>query len=244
MVKGVVLAGGNGTRLYPLTKVTNKHLLPVGEVPMLYHPITKLKEAGIEEILLITGQSDLGQIVSLLGNGKELGVDLTYRVQEEAGGIGHALSLAEGFVDQSRCCVLLADNIFEDSLNSFREQFEQQQEGAKVILKEVLNPWRYGIAELEEGRVISIEEKPTLPKSNYCVTGIYFYDAQVFDFIKQSRPSQRGEIEITDVNNCYIREGKLTYNVLKGWWIDAGTFPSLHRANQLVLGGKGNDRGC
>jgi glucose-1-phosphate thymidylyltransferase len=235
-VKGIVLAGGTGSRLYPLTKVTNKHLLPVGDCPMIYHPIFKLQSAGIDDILIVTGKEHMGDVVNLLGSGYEFGVKFTYKVQDQAGGIAQALSLAEHFVGHDSCVVLLGDNIFEDDIANFVENFAQQGKGAKILIKEVPDPHRYGVAELEGNKNISIEEKPQNPKSNFCVTGIYMYDARVFEIIKTLKPSGRGELEITDVNNAYINENSLTSDTLKGWWTDAGTFESLLNANELTRG--------
>jgi glucose-1-phosphate thymidylyltransferase len=201
---------------------------------MIYHPIFKLKNAGIKEILIVTGKEHMGDVVNLLGGGKEFDLELTYRVQEEAGGIAHALALAESFVGKQKSVVLLGDNIFADELGEFIEKFKKQQEGAKILIKEVSDPQRYGVAELNGNKVISIEEKPELPKSNYCVTGIYMYDYYVFDVIKNLQPSGRGELEITDVNNAYIKSNNLTFDILKGWWTDAGTFSSLAKATELV----------
>ncbi|ORX22214.1 spore coat protein [Thermoanaerobacterium sp. PSU-2] len=232
-MKGVILAGGTGSRLFPLTKVTNKHLLPVGKYPMIYYPIYRLIEAGITEILIVTGKEHMGSVVNLLGSGYELGVEFTYKIQDQPGGIAQALGLAEHFVNGDKCVVILGDNIFEDNINSFVSSFKKQEKGAKVLLKEVLDPERFGVAELKGDKIISIEEKPKNPKSNYCVTGIYMYDSRVFDIIKKLKPSGRGELEITDVNNAYIKDGTLTYDILEGSWTDAGTFESLKRANEL-----------
>ncbi|MDN5301117.1 MAG: glucose-phosphate thymidylyltransferase [Thermoanaerobacteraceae bacterium] len=232
-MKGVILAGGTGSRLFPLTKVTNKHLLPVGKYPMIYYPIYKLIEAGIKEILIVTGKEHMGSVVNLLGSGYEFGVEFTYKIQDQPGGIAQALGLAEHFVNGDKCVVILGDNIFEDNINPYVASFEKQEKGAKVLLKEVPDPERFGVAELKDGMVVSIEEKPKKPKSNYCVTGIYMYDNRVFDIIKTLKPSARGELEITDVNNAYIKDGTLTYDILKGSWTDAGTFESLRRANEL-----------
>jgi len=240
-MKGVILAGGTGSRLYPLTKVTNKHLLPVGNYPMIYHPIFKLKIAGIDDILIVTGKDHMGDVVNLLGSGYEFGVNFTYKVQDQAGGIAQALGLAEHFVGNDSCVVLLGDNIFEDDISDYVNNFAQQGEGAKILIKEVPDPQRYGVAELNGDKIISIEEKPKNPKSNYCVTGIYMYDAKVFNIIKTLKPSGRGELEITDVNNAYINENSLTFDVLKGWWTDAGTFDSLLKANELTRGSKMSD---
>ncbi len=234
-MKGIILAGGTGSRLYPLTKVTNKHLLPVGRHPMILHLVAKLKEAGILDILVVTGKEHMGAVVNLLGSGREYGVKLTFKVQDQAGGIAQALGLAEYFVGSDSCVVLLGDNIFEDSITPFVERFRVQGQGAKILLCEVPDPERYGVAELRNGKVIGIEEKPPQPKSPYCVTGIYFYDTMVFEVIKKLKPSGRGELEITDVNNDYIVRGALTYDILSSWWTDAGTFESLALANKLAL---------
>jgi glucose-1-phosphate thymidylyltransferase len=233
-MKGIVLAGGSGSRLYPLTKVTNKHLLPVGEVPMVFHPICKLLEAGITEILIVTGVEHMGHVVGLLGSGTRLGCEFTYRVQDEAGGIAQALYLAKHFAFGDRMVVILGDNIFEDSITEYVKNFSVQKAGARIILKEVHDPERFGVAELNGDRVVGIEEKPEEPKSNLAVTGIYMYDADVFDIARNLKPSARGELEITDVNNAYIKRGELAYDIFKGWWTDAGTFDSLHHANQLL----------
>ncbi len=233
-MKGIILAGGTGSRLYPLTKVTNKHLLPVGGYPMIYHPISKLKTAGLTDIFVVTGKEHAGAIVNLLGSGFEMGLKFTYRIQDQAGGIAQALGLAEEYVGRDKCIVILGDNIFEDDIKDFVKRFEEQEEGAKILIKEVKDPQRYGVAELKGDRVISIEEKPDSPKSNYSVTGIYMYDSSVFEVIRTLKPSGRGELEITDVNNEYIRRGSLTSDILKGWWTDAGTFESLAHANKLV----------
>jgi glucose-1-phosphate thymidylyltransferase len=236
-MKGVILAGGSGSRLYPLTKVTNKHLLPVGQVPMIFHPIFKLLEAGITEILVVTGVEHMGHVVSLLGSGKEYGAEFTYRVQDEAGGIAQALGLARHFAFGDRMVVILGDNIFEDSLTEYVKNFAVQKAGARIILKEVHDPERFGVAELKGQQVIGIEEKPPKPKSNLAVTGIYMYDTEVFQIIKSLKPSTRGEMEITDVNNKYIERGELAYDVFKGWWTDAGTFESLNAANEKLASG-------
>ena len=234
LVKGLVLAGGTGSRLLPLTKVTNKHLLPVGKKPMIYHPIEKLVESGIEEVLIVTGLEHMGDVVGVLGSGREFGGRFTYKVQDEAGGIAQALGLAEHFAAGSRLAVILGDNIFEDSLGDEVGRYREQPSGARVLLKEVPDPQRFGVAELDGDRVIGIEEKPKQPKSSHAVTGIYFYDSDVFDIIRTLEPSGRGELEITDVNNAYIDRGDLTYGFLKGWWSDAGTFESLARVQDLI----------
>lgn len=233
-MKGIILAGGSGSRLYPLTKVTNKHLLPVGRYPMISYPIAKLKEAGIHDIMVITGKEHMGAVVNLLGSGYDYGVNFTYRIQDQAGGIAQALGLCEGFVGGDLCTVILGDNIFSASIDPFVKSFTQQGRGARILLKEVSDPNRYGVAELKGDRIIGIEEKPQCPKSNYCVTGIYMYDSRVFDIIKTLKPSDRGELEITDVNNRYIQDGVMGYDILDGWWTDAGTFSSLTFANQLA----------
>lgn len=234
-MKGIVLAGGTGSRLFPLTKITNKHLLPVYDKPMIYYPIRTLVDAGIRDILLVTGGRNSGDFLRLLANGKEFGLNhLGYTYQEGEGGIADALNLAEHFADGDRICVILGDNIIQGSIRSAVEDFIASPCGAKVLLKEVPDAERFGVAEVREGRVIGIEEKPENPKSNYAVTGVYMYDGTVFDKIRQLVPSGRGELEITDVNNAYIREGTLTFAFLDGWWTDAGTFDSLLRATNLV----------
>ena len=235
-MKGVVLAGGTGSRLFPLTKVTNKHLLPVGQAPMLWHPLWKLVEAGITEILIVTGTEHMGDVVALMGSGKDFGCRFTYKVQDEAGGIAQALGLAENFAGGAPVCVILGDNIFQDSLRPEVEAFTKQGQGARILLKPVEDPQRYGVAEVKDGKVLGIEEKPKAPKSNLSVTGIYFYDATVFDIIRTVKPSGRGELEITDVNNTYIERGQMTSGTFHGWWTDAGTFPSLAHASELASG--------
>lgn len=239
-MKGVVLAGGTGTRLYPLTKIINKHLLPVGKLPMICHGLNKLREAGVEELMLIIGKHSAGLYTQLLGSGEEWGIQLTYRIQEEAGGIAQALALAESFIGNSgKFIVLLGDNLFEDSLQPYIDTFRQQPSGARVLLKQVADPRRYGVPELKDGRIVQIEEKPEQPQSHYCVTGMYMYDQEAFRIAKTLKPSGRGELEITDVNNAYAAAGKLSYDVLPGWWTDAGTFESLHEASGRLLGGNG-----
>jgi len=233
-LRGIVLAGGTGSRLLPLTKVTNKHLLPVGRKPMIYYPIEKLTSIGIEEILIVTGVEHMGDVVSLLGSGKAFGCRFTYKVQDQAGGIAQALALAENFADDHPMAVILGDNIFQASLKTYAEKFIAQKRGARILLQQVPDPERFGVPELAEGKVIGIEEKPKKPKSNYAVTGIYFYDSEVFDVIRTLKPSPRGELEITHVNQAYIDRGRLHYDILEGWWTDAGTFESLNRANELV----------
>lgn len=235
-MKGVVLAGGTGSRLMPLTKVTNKHLLPVGRWPMIYHPIKKLAAAGIEEVLIVTGLEHMGDVVNLLGSGRDFGVRFTYKVQDEAGGIAQALGLAENFAGGDSVTVILGDNIFEHDLGGDVNQFIEQKSGARLLLKEVSDPHRFGVAELDGDRVVKIEEKPRQPKSNMAVVGIYIYDGHVFDIIRTLKPSGRGELEITDVNNAYINKGTMSYGVMNGWWSDAGTFESLNRVQKLVVG--------
>ena len=234
-MKGVVLAGGLGTRLLPLTKVTNKHLLPVYNRPMIYYPIQTLVDAGVTEIMLVTGGNNAGDFLKLLGNGKEFGLKhLNYTYQEGEGGIADALRLAEHFADGEPICVVLGDNIIEGSVAKAADHFRRQQRGAKILLKEVKDPQRFGVPVLEGDRVVTIEEKPLHPRSPYAVTGIYFYDPHVFEFIRSLKPSARGELEITDVNNAYLKAGILTWDLLQGWWTDAGTIDSLYLANQLV----------
>jgi glucose-1-phosphate thymidylyltransferase len=233
-LRGVVLAGGTGSRLFPLTKVTNKHLLPVGREPMMFHPVRKLVGAGIREILIVTGTDHMGDVVRLLGSGKDFGCEFTYRVQDEAGGIAQALGLAKRFGRGGRLAVILGDNIFEAPIAPFADEFRAQKSGAKILVKEVPDPGRYGVAVTEGARVTSIIEKPKNPPSALAVTGIYFYDEAVFDVITSLKPSARGELEITDVNNAYIARGDLTYATLPGWWTDAGTFESLKHANDLI----------
>lgn len=233
-LKGIVLAGGTGSRLMPLTKVTNKHLLPVGRKPMIHHPIEKLIGAGIREILIVTGTDHMGDMVNLLGSGKDFHCRFSYKVQDEAGGIAQALSLAENFCHGDLMAVILGDNIFEDSLKHSAQAFLKQGKGARIVGKEVADPERFGVAEVKGDKVLSIEEKPKKPKSRIAVTGIYYYDSTVFDIIRTCKPSRRGELEITDVNNEYIRRGALTFEMMTGWWSDAGTFASLAHVNALV----------
>jgi len=231
-MKGVILAGGLGTRLYPLTKVTNKHLLPVYDKPMIYYPIQTLVNADIRDILLVTGGNNSGDFLRLLGNGKEFGLQhLNYTHQEGEGGIAAALSLAEYFADGGPICVVLGDNIIEKNIIAAARAYEN---GAKILLKEVKDPQRFGVPVFERDRIVRVEEKPKEPKSPFAVTGIYFYDQQVFDFIRTLKPSARGELEITDVNNAYIAQSQMTWNILDGWWTDAGTFESLMNAANLV----------
>ncbi|MFN0167911.1 MAG: sugar phosphate nucleotidyltransferase [Bryobacteraceae bacterium] len=234
-MKGVVLAGGTGSRLFPLTKITNKHLLPVYDKPMIYYPIQTLVDAGVRDILVVTGGKNAGDFLRLLANGKEFGLThIDYRYQEGEGGIAEALGLAHHFADGEKLCVILGDNIIEGSIREAAEDFRRQERGAKILLKQVPDAERFGVAELQGDRVVNIEEKPKNPKSHFAVTGIYMYDDTVFDKIQHLVPSGRGELEITDVNNLYIREGTMTFAYLDGWWTDAGTFDSLLRANNLV----------
>ena len=236
MLKGVILAGGLGTRLHPLTKVTSKHLLPVGNEPMVFHSVKQLTTAGITDILIVTNPQYVGDFVNALGSGKDFGCEFTYRVQEDPKGIAHALALAEGFATNGRIAVLLGDNIFETSIQRAVDDFQAQPKGARVLLKQVPDPERYGVAVLNgDDRIVAIEEKPEHPKSNYAVVGVYFYDASVFDIIRTIEPSARGEYEITAVNNAYIPRGELAYSFVQGKWVDAGTFDSLSEAHQILL---------
>jgi len=234
-MKGVVLAGGTGSRLHPLTRVTNKHLLPVYNQPMIFYPIQTLVNAGISDILLVTGGQNAGDFLRLLSNGKDFGLKhINYTYQEGEGGIADALRLAEHFAESDSLCVILGDNIIENNVAEAAERFRRQERGAHIILKEVDDPERFGCPEIRDGRIVRIEEKPKQPKSRYAVTGVYFYDNSVFEKIRRLRPSWRGELEITDVNNMFLEEGTLTFSVLEGWWTDAGTFESLRRATSLV----------
>ena len=233
-MKGIILAGGTGSRLYPLTKVTNKHLLPIGKYPMIYHAIHKLKEADITDILIVTGREHMGDVVNLLGSGSEFKVEFTYKVQDQAGGIAQALGLCESFVGNDLMTVILGDNVFSDSIVEFVNNFRLQGVGAKILVKEVEDPERFGVAEIDGNRIYSIEEKPEYPKSKFAVTGIYMYDSTVFDIVKTLKPSGRGELEITDVNNAYIEKNQLSFDILNGWWTDAGTHSSIFRANEYA----------
>ncbi len=240
-MKGVILAGGLGTRLFPLTKITNKHLLPVYDRPMIYYPIQTLVNAGIDDIMIVTGGQNAGDFLRLLGNGAEFGLKgLSYAYQEGEGGIAEALGLAEHWAAGSPIVVVLGDNLIERNIVKAVEDFRRQERGAKILLKEVHDPERFGVATLEGDRVVRIVEKPKQPESNLAVIGIYMYDDRVWDIIHDLEPSERGELEITDVNNWYIRDGSMTYEVLEGWWTDAGTFESLHRASNLVAQGGAN----
>jgi len=251
-MKGIILAGGTGSRLYPLTKVTNKHLLPVYDRPMIYYPINTLISAGIKDIMIVSGRGHVGHFLELLGSGKEFGVRFAYEIQEGAGGIAAALGLAEEWAGPENVTVVLGDNIFQDNIRKDVESFES---GAKIFLKDVPDAHRFGVAEVRGDRVLGIEEKPKAPRSNLAVTGLYIYDAGVFDIIKTLRPSDRGELEITDVNNAYIQRGEMKFSVLEGFWSDAGTFESLLRASVMVqrygicrgdarVSGSGIDRPC
>ena len=234
-MKGVILAGGLGTRLYPLTKVTNKHLLPVYDKPMIFYPIQALINAGIRDILIVTGGNNAGEFLRLIGNGRDFGLEhINYTYQEGEGGIAEALRLARFWAAGERICVVLGDNIIEKNIVAAVRAYERQERGAKILLKEVPDPERFGVPVLRGERVVKIEEKPKAPGSRYAVTGIYLYDASVFEIITTLKPSARGELEITDVNNAYIDAGALTWDILDGWWTDAGTFESLRRATNLV----------
>ena len=240
-MKGVILAGGKGTRLYPLTKVVNKNILPIYDKPLIYYPILTLKDAGIKDILLISGPGHAGQFLDLLGSGKELGVDLSYDIQEEPKGLAHGLAVAEDFADQEPVALILGDNIYEENLKKAVDDFKKQltagqQKGVKIILKQVRDPERFGVAGFKGDKVVDIVEKPEKPKSNWIVTGFYLFDNRVFKLIKKLKPSPRGEYEIVDTINWYLKEGTLTYHKTKREWIDAGTFDSLLRANNLIAG--------
>jgi len=234
-MKGVVLAGGTGSRLYPLTRVTNKHLLPVYDRPMIFYPIQTLVNADIRDILIVTGGHNSGDFLRLLSNGKDFGLKhINYTYQEGEGGIADALRLAEHFAEGQKICVILGDNLIENNICEAAERFTLQPRGAHIILKEVDDPERFGCPEIKDGRIVRIEEKPKKPKSGFVVIGIYLYDGSVFEKIGRLKPSWRGELEITDINNLYLEEGTLTYSILDGWWTDAGTFESLRRATNLV----------
>jgi len=239
-MKGVVLAGGTGSRLDPVTRVTNKHLLPVGRLPMIYYPIFQIRDSGISDILIVTGREHMGDVMNLLGSGSELNLRFTYRVQDRAGGIAEALGLAREFVGDDKVMVILGDNIFQDRLARFAAEFENSSRGAMLLLKEVADPWRFGTAKFspDRSRIEEIVEKPGKPPSNFVVTGAYFYDNRVFEIISQLEPSPRGELEITDVNNAYIKRNDLEFRYLEGFWSDAGTFESLARVNQFLMGDK------
>lgn len=234
-MKGIILAGGLGKRLYPLTKITNKHLLPIYDRPMVYYPLQTLINAGIKDILIVTGGNNAGDFLRLLGNGSDFGLQhLNYTYQKGEGGIAEALGLAEYFADNGKIIVILGDNIIEDNISPYVEEFKKQSDGAKILLKEVHDPNRFGVPVFENKRIIRIEEKPEIPPSSYAVTGMYMYDHTVFDIVRSLKPSQRGELEITDVNNAYVKRNSMTYNILNGFWTDAGTFESLYKATELV----------
>lgn len=233
-MKGIILAGGIGTRLYPLTKVTNKHLLPVGKEPMIFHPIKQLVSAGIKQILVVTSTDHMGDVVKVLGSGKEFGCEFTFHVQEEPKGIAHALSLTENFAGSDKIVVFLGDNVFEYSISPYVKNFEKQKKGARVLLKKVNDPSRFGIAAMDEKHIVEIEEKPHSPKTDYAVVGVYMYNPGVFDIIENLRPSNRGEYEITSVNNEYTKKAELDYDIVKGRWVDTGTFESYLEANELL----------
>lgn len=234
-MKGVVLAGGLGSRLFPLTKITNKHLLPVYDQPMIYYPIQTLVNAGIDDVMIVTGGNSAGDFLKLLENGEDFGLKrLSYAYQRGEGGIAAALALVEDFADDEPICVVLGDNIIENNIRQAAEDFRKQGKGAKILLKKVHDPQRFGVPELDGDKVLQIEEKPANPKSDLAVIGIYFYDSTVFEVIKTLKPSGRGELEITDVNNHYIGEGTMSWAELEGWWTDAGTFESLLHASKLV----------
>ncbi|MBC8389381.1 MAG: NTP transferase domain-containing protein [Actinobacteria bacterium] len=234
-MKGVILAGGLGTRMMPCTKVTNKHLLPVYNKPMIYYPLMTMVNAGLKDIMIVTGGNYAGDFLRILGNGKEFGLkDISYTYQEGEGGIADALKLSENFAEKEKIFVILGDNLVEDDVLEHVAAFEEQERGARIFLKEVSDPERFGVAEIKNSKVINIEEKPKKPKSNYAVCGLYMYDSEVFEIIRNLKPSDRGELEITDVNNEYIKRGTMNFSIIKGWWTDAGTFESLYRASKLV----------
>lgn len=235
-MKGIILAGGSGSRLYPLTKVTNKHLLPVYNKPMIYYPLHTLIGAGMKDILIVSGPDHAGHFLKLLGSGKEFGVNLTYEIQDEAGGIGQALGLAKDFVGEEKCVVILGDNIFEDDITPYVKAFEKQEDGARIFLKEVgeAEAKRFGIALVKGDKVVYVEEKPKKPKSNLAMTGLYMFDSQVFEIIRHLKPSWRGEIEIADAMDAYVKKNQLYYNIIKGFWSDAGTFDSLLKASSFI----------
>ncbi|MFA5387089.1 MAG: sugar phosphate nucleotidyltransferase [Candidatus Paceibacterota bacterium] len=233
-MKGIILAGGNGTRLRPLTLITNKHLLPVYNKPMVLYPLETLKKCGVNEIMVVCGQEHGGHFINFLGSGKELGVKFSYAIQKGSGGIADALHLAEDFAAGEKVAVILGDNIFEEDFSKEIEEFKNES-GAKVFVKKVDNPQRFGVAEIHGGRIVNIVEKPSQPKSNFATTGFYLYDGDVFDKIKKLKPSGRGELEITDVHNMYVQEGKLTYGLVRKFWSDAGTLNSLHEASSWAF---------
>ena len=228
------MGGGTGSRLMPLTKIINKNVLAIYDKPLIYYPICTLRDAGIKEILLISGRGHAGQYLDLLSSGRELNVKLTYEIQEEPKGIAQALSIAEDFADSGPIAMILGDNIYEENLKLAVDDFIKQEKGAKIIIKEVSDPQRFGVVEFDGDRIVDIQEKPQFPKSNWIVSGFYMYDSRCFDFIRGLRPSARGELEVTDLNNCYLRDGSLTYYKTTGEWIDAGTFDSLLKANIFI----------
>lgn len=237
-MKGVILAGGTGTRLRPLTDLINKHLLPVGNLLMIDYSIQKLRDSGIEDILIVLGKHSAGLYLNYLGSGEKNGLRITYRIQEQSGGIAQALSIAEGFITpKEKFVVILGDNLFGDSLTPFIKEYQMQETGAKVLLKEVDDPRRYGVPTFKDNHITAIEEKPERPQSSFCVTGVYMYDSQVFEVIRTIQPSTRGELEITDVNNYYVANGTLSYNILQNWWVDAGTHQSIYEASQKIREG-------
>ncbi len=239
-MKGIILAGGLGTRLHPLTKITNKHLLPIFDKPMVYYPLMTLVEAGIKDVMVVTGGNHAGEFLRLLGNGKDFGLkEIHYTYQIGESGIADALRLAEDFADGNKIVVILGDNLFESSIKRYVDKFEKQKEGAKILLKKVKNPERFGVVEFKKGKVVSIEEKPKQPKSKYAVTGVYMYDSKIFGFIRKLKKSRRGEYEITDINNMYLRKGILSCDILNGFWTDCGAFESLLKANMLIAKNKG-----
>jgi glucose-1-phosphate thymidylyltransferase len=239
-IVGIVLAGGEATRLGELTRITNKHLLPVGKIPMVYHPLKRLEEAGIKQICLVTGQNHAGDFIDVLGDGKVIdregnpifNIDLTYKVQRRAGGIAEALGLTRHFVGDNRMVMMLGDNVIGGSIKPYVDAFRKQKSGARLLLKEVEDPWRFGVVEIKDGRVVNITEKPKKPKSNLIQIGVYMYDSSIFGVISKLKPSARGELEITDVNMHYVRNGSIEFDILKDWWTDAGTFDSLMEANR------------
>ncbi len=234
-LKGIILAGGLGKRLWPLTKITNKHLLPVYDKPMIYYPLALLVEAGIKDILIVTGGNHAGEFLRLLGDGQDFGLThINYTYQEGEGGIAQALNLARHFAQGRKMVVVLGDNILEHGIKKHVDRFRLQKKGARILLKEVEDPERFGVAAMKGHKIVSIEEKPKKPRSHFAVTGVYMYDPSVFEIVRSLKPSRRGELEITDVNNAYIKKGLMEYDILNGWWTDSGTIESLHRANQLV----------
>lgn len=234
-MRGIILAGGLGKRLYPLTSVTNKHLLPIFDRPMIYYPLQTLLDAGIKDVMIVTGGNNAGDFLCLLGSGKELGLKhIEYTYQKGEGGIADALRLAEDFADGEKIVVVLGDNIIEKPIKNYVSKFEKQKEGARILIKKVHDPERFGVVEFENGKILKITEKPKKPKTDYIVTGVYMYDSRVFDIVKTLKPSKRGELEITDVNNVYIQQSLMHYDKLPGFWTDSGTFDSLLRANNLA----------